>query len=148
MAITAECDRPGDGSTVVELDPQARAVVARLVAEAGVGLDTEAGTTTAWALAQAWLETVNARAVVRYDRTAAAITDMADSLWAPGVTDPWLPDGALRWQLLAATRTAADGWREAWRIPARTPAGEAVFVVVRDRDSDPWRILSLDRPGA
>ena len=47
-----------------------------------------------------------------------------------------------------ATRTAADGWREAWRIPARTPAGEAVFVVVRDRDSDPWRILSLDRPGA
>lgn len=145
VAITAECNQPGDGTSVVELGAEAMGTIERLVAEAGVDLGTDTGTTTAWALAQAWIETVNARALVSYDRTAAEIGQMADSLWVSGA-ESWLPRGALDWDLLAATPTDVPGWRDAWRIPARTPAGEAVFVVVRDRRGDPWRILSLDRP--
>lgn len=44
----------------------------------------------------------------------------------------WLPDGELDWDLLSASRTEASGWQQAWRIPARTPDGQVVFVVMRE----------------
>jgi len=79
---------------------------------------------------------------VSYDKTAAELADIANRMW---VADPWLPDGELDWALLAASPTDAADWRFAWRVPARTPNGEAVFIVVRDSKDDPWRILSLTR---
>jgi len=142
VQITAECNRPTNGGDWVEFPPQAQEVVDRLVAQAGVQVDDGADATTAWSLASAWLTNVNLHAIVSYHRTAAEIADVANSMW---VRDPWLPDRELDWDLLGASQIAATGWEEAWRIPARTPAGQAVFVVVRNGDDQPWRILSLTR---
>ncbi len=61
------------------------------------------------------------------------------------VADPWLPEAELAWDLLTASPTDAPGWEFAWRVPARTPEGQAVFTIVRDGKDDPWRILSLVR---
>jgi hypothetical protein len=52
------------------------------------------------------------------------------------------------WSLVQAwltSRTEESGWQQAWRVPARTRAGQAVFVVVRHGSDQPWRILSLTR---
>lgn len=142
VQVTAECDRATDGGDWVALTEQAQDVIDRLVDRAGVQVDDGADATTAWSLAQAWLTDVNARAAVHDDRTAAEIADVANGLW---VRDPWLPEGELDWDLLGAARTEAPGWEQAWRIPARTPEGSALFVVVRDGADRPWRILSLTR---
>jgi hypothetical protein len=142
VQITAECDRPTNGQDWVTLPPAARDAVDRLITQAGVQVANGDEATTAWVLALDWLKAVNARAIVSYDKTAAELADIANRMW---VADPWLPDGELDWDLLAATPTDASGWRFAWRVPARTPNGEAVFIVVRDSKDDPWRILSLTR---
>lgn len=142
VQITAECDRPTNGSDWVDLAPRAQQVVDRLVALAGVQVDDGAKATTAWSLASAWLTDVNAHAIVDDDRAAAEIARVANSMW---VRDPWLPPRELDWDLLGASRTDASGWQQAWRIPARTPDGQAVFVVVRHDNDQPWRILSLTR---
>jgi hypothetical protein len=142
VQITAECDRPTNGQDWVTLSPTAQAVIDRLVAEAGVQVAQGDAVTTAWQLAADWLGLVNTRALISYDKSAAAVGDMADKLW---VRDPWLPEGELDWDLLAASPTQAAGWAYAWRVPARTPEGQAVFTIVRDDTSDPWRILSLNR---
>ena len=142
VQVTAECNRPTNGNDWVDLTPQAQDVVDRLVALAGVHVDDGANTPTAWSLVHAWLTDVNAHAIVDDDRTAADIAQVADSLW---VRDPWLPEGELDWDLLEASRTEAPGWQQAWRIPVRTPTGQAVFVVVRHGNDQPWRILSLTR---
>jgi hypothetical protein len=142
VQITAECQRVSHGSDWVELSPRAKAVVDRLVTRAGVEVDDGSRASTAWMLAQAWITDVNARAIAPDPRIKAAIAKVADGLW---VRDPWLPEGAADWYLLGATRTSAPGWAEAWRIPARTPEGEAVFVVVRNAKDEPWRILNLTR---
>jgi hypothetical protein len=142
VQITAECNRPTNGNNWVTLTPQAQELVDRLVALAGVKVDDGANATTAWSLVSAWLTDVNAHAVVHDDRTAADIAQVANSMWVRG---PWLPEGELDWDLLAASRTEASGWQQVWRVPARTPDGEAVFVVVRDDNDQPWRVLSLTR---
>ena len=142
VQITAECDRPTNGQDWVELSPQARDVVDRLIVQAGVQVNDGSEATTAWSLVYDWLSAVNARARISYDRSAAAVGDIANRMW---VADPWLPQGELDWDLLGASPTEASGWRFAWRVPARTPTGEAVFVVVRDSKDEPWRILSLTR---
>ena len=142
VAITAECNHPTMGDAVVVLTPQAQQVTDRLVTQAGVHVDDGANAPTAWMLANAWLGAVNARATVSYGQTAADIARIADNMW---VNDPWLPDRELDWDLLGASRTEATGWQQAWQIPARTPQGPAVFVVVRHGTDDPWRILTLDR---
>ncbi len=127
---------------LVELGAPAREAVDRLVALAGVRVDDGSKAPTAWTLALAWLHAVNAQATVSSEPTATEIGRIADAMWVDG---PWLPDGELDWVLEGATRTDAAGWGEAWRIPARTPEGAAVFVVVRDSAADPWRILSITR---
>jgi len=142
LQITAECDRPTNGQDWVTLPPAARDAVDRLITQAGVQVASGDEATTAWVLALDWLKAVNARAIVSYDKTAAEIADIANRMW---VADPWLPEGELGWDLLAASPTDAAGWRFAWRVPARTPQGEAVFTIVRNNKADPWRILTLDR---
>jgi hypothetical protein len=142
VAITAECNKPSDGNAVVGLSPQAQQVIDRLATRAGINVDDGANAPTAWMLANAWLSAVNARATVSSEQTAADIARIANNMW---VRDPWLPDGALDWNLLGASRTEAPGWQQAWQIPARTPQGEALFVVVRHVSGDPWRILTLTR---
>lgn len=142
VQITAECNRPTNGNDWVDLTPQAQEVVDRLVALAGVRVNDGANATTAWSLAYAWLTDVNEHAIVNDDRTAADIAQIANSMW---VRDPWLPDGELDWDLLEASPTEASGWQQAWRVPARTPDGSALFVVVRQSKDQPWRILSLTR---
>lgn len=142
VAITAECGHPSHGEDLVEMTPQAQAVIDELVSRAGVHVDDGTSAPTAWMLANTWLEAVNARATVSSGETAAHIARIANSMW---VTDPWLPDGQLDWDLLGASRTEAAGWQQAWQVPARTPQGQAVFVVVRDRNDDHWRILTLTR---
>ena len=142
VQITAECNRPSRGGDWVDLDPEAQTIVDRLVARAGVQVNDGSKATTAWLLAQAWIDDINARATISSSRTSDNIAQVANSLW---VSDPWLPDGGLDWYLQGATRTTAPGWKEAWRVPARTPTGEAVFVIVRNAKSHPWRILSLTR---
>jgi len=142
VQITAECDRPTNGDDWVELPPAARDTVDRLIRQAGVQVSNGDEATTAWWLALAWLDAINARATVSYDQTAAEIGRIANRMW---VGDPWLPDGALDWDLLEASRTEAPGWEFAWRVPARTPEGQAVFTIVRNSKDDPWRILSLVR---
>jgi hypothetical protein len=142
VQITAECNRPTNGNDWVEFTRQAQLVVDRLVARAGVHIDDGAHAPTAWSFVLAWLTNVNARATVSYDQTAADIAEVANAMW---VRDPWLPEGELDWDLLAASRTNVSGWEQAWRVPARTPQGEAVFVVVRHSKDRPWRILSLTR---
>ncbi|MCW2843618.1 MAG: hypothetical protein JWN22_1534 [Nocardioides sp.] len=136
VQVTAECNKPTNGSSWVDLAPRAQEVVDQLVARAGIQVDDGEHATTAWALVYAWLTDVNAHAILDDDRSAA----VANSLW---VRDPWLPEGELDWNLLGASRTEAAGWQQAWQVPARTPAGQEVFVVVRDGNEDPWRILSL-----
>lgn len=142
VQITAECNRPTNGPDWVEFTRQAQQVVDGLVARAGVHIDDGAKATTAWSFVLAWLTNVNARATVSYDRTAADIAKVANAMW---VRDPWLPEGELNWDLLAASRTNVAGWEQAWRVPARTPQGEAVFIVVRHSKDQPWRILRLIR---
>lgn len=142
VQVTAECDRPSNGEDWVELSPRARDAVDRLIAEAGVQAVDIDDTSTAWVLAHGWLDVVKARAIVSYDPTADELADIANRMW---VADPWLPQGELDWDLLAASPTEAPGWRFAWRVPARTPEGEAVFIVVRDGKDERWRILSLTR---
>jgi hypothetical protein len=123
-------------------DPTKQQVIDRLVAQAGINVDDGANAPTAWMLANAWLSAVNARATISNEQSAAVIARLANNMW---VSDPWLPDGELDWDLLGASRTEASGWQQAWHIPARTPQGEAVFVVVRHGTDDPWRILTLTR---
>lgn len=142
VQITAECNQPTNGNDRVDLTPQAQEVVDRLVALAGVQVNDGANATTAWSLVSAWLTDVNARAIVSYDLSAAEIAHVANRMW---VRDPWLPDGELDWDLLEASPTEASGWQQAWRVPARTPDGSALFVVVRQSKDQPWRILSLTR---
>lgn len=140
VQITAECDRPTNGRDWVQLSPTAHEVIDRLIVQAGVQVSDGSEATTAWWLVDAWLDAVNARAIISYYQTAADIADIANAMW---VRDPWLPQGELDWHLQGASPTEAAGWRFAWRVPARTPEGEAVFVVVRNSKEDPWRILSL-----
>jgi len=142
VQITGYCDRPSKGDDWVELSQPARQAVDRLVGLAGVHTEDGVDATTAWSLVHAWLNNVNARAVVSSPLTAAEIADLANGMW---VRDPWLPDGELDWDLLGASRTDAPGWQHAWRVAARTPEGQAVFVVVRQSEDQPWRILSLAR---
>jgi hypothetical protein len=142
VQITADCNRPTNGNHRVALTPQAQQLIDRLVDQAGIEVDDGANATTAWSLVSAWLTDVNAHAVVNDDVTAADFARTANSMW---VRDPWLPEGELDWDLVAASRTEASGWRRAWRVPARTPDGQAVFLVVRSGNDQPWRILSLTR---
>jgi len=142
VQITAECDRPTNGQDWVELSPQARYLVDRLIVQAGVQVNDGSEATTAWSLVYDWLSAVNARARISYYKSADAVGDIANRMW---VADPWLPRGELDWELVGASPTESTGWRFAWRVPARTPEGEAVFIVVRDSKDEPWRILSLTR---
>jgi len=142
VKIDAECDRPTNGQDWVTLPPAARDSVDRLITQASVQVASGDEATTAWQLASTWLDTVNARAIVSYDKTAANLGDLANAMW---VADPWLPDGPLDWDLLTASPTEATGWTLAWRVPARTPSGQAVFTIVRNGRDDPWRILTLER---
>lgn len=142
VQITAECNRATNGNDGVTLTSQAQQLVNRLVALAGVKVDDGTNATTAWSLVNAWVTDVNAHAVVNDNRTAADIARTANSMW---VRNPWLPEGELDWDLLAASRTQASGWQHAWRVPARTPNGQAAFLVVRNGHDQPWRIRSLTR---
>ncbi len=142
VTIEAECDRPARGQEWVSLPPEARELVDDLIEQAGVNVRDGSDAETAWLLADHWIDAVNARALVSSSGAARMIGRVANGMW---VADPWLPDGALNWDLLAASRTGLPGWQEAWLVPARTPGGQATFTIVRKTKDAPWRILSLDR---